>query len=499
MKKTQILHRLPKHLKISELSAYSKTPAATIRYYIAEGLLPEPIRTSMTMAYYTEDHIRGLQNIQRFKSKGLSLMAIKESINADVPDSSTQEPSNEIIYNSIRDKIVRAAVYLFRKKGYDAISVDEIVKKAGIGKATFYQHFKTKELLFFECTENVFYDIGMEVPQIRNEKDVMQRLWKRALYFGRSRMHMIDMLNLVRGAAIKENPIYREKLDEVMRNFVLPIQKELEVAISEKRIRLKDSVLLAYLLIGAVEYTTYYYRDHKINIDTLLLKAWDVAYRGAYIASEKPNNRILKDNAPRYGASANIERVSQPPDRRERIISAAVELFSQKGYAGTSIADIASRTRMSKEIFYLYFKNKDELFIECADQIFRNMYNHVWQHIKAESDMLKRLWKRRQAFFDSYQQWIVMMDLVRSLSVSVNPVFKKKLFQLLRQMINPMIREIEQLRQEGRIRKDLDSAVAGYVFMGIAEYGASLINRKMYSRKKVTEYIDKILQHGVMG
>jgi AcrR family transcriptional regulator len=154
---------------------------------------------------------------------------------------------------------------------------------------------------------------------------------------------------------------------------------------------------------------------------------------------------------------------------------------------------------MSKEIFYLYFKNKDELFIECADQIFRNMYNHVWQHIKAESDMLKRLWKRRQAFFDSYQQWIVMMDLVRSLSVSVNPVFKKKLFQLLRQMINPMIREIEQLRQEGRIRKDLDSAVAGYVFMGIAEYGASLINRKMYSRKKVTEYIDKILQHGVMG
>ena len=75
----------------------------------------------------------------------------------------------------------------------------------------------------------------------------------------------------------------------------------------------------------------------------------------------------------------------------------------------------------------------------------------------------------------------------------------KKLFQLLRQMLNPIIRELEQLRQEGRFRKDLDSEVAGYVFMGIVEFGAYLINKNIYSRKKVTEYIDKILQHGVLG
>jgi hypothetical protein len=113
--------------------------------------------------------------------------------------------------------------------------------------------------------------------------------------------------------------------------------------------------------------------------------------------------------------------------------------------------------------------------------------------------MLKRLWKRIYAFFDSYPQWVVMMNLVRSLSVSENLVLKKKLFQLLRQMLNPIIREFEQLRQEGRFRKDLDSEVAGYVFMGMVEFGAYLINKKIYPRKKVTEYIDKILQHGVLG
>ena len=127
------------------------------------------------------------------------------------------------------------------------------------------------------------------------------------------------------------------------------------------------------------------------------------------------------------------------------------------------------------------------------------MYNHVWQNIKEEPDILKRLWKRTYAFFDSYPQWVVMMNLVRGLSVSENLVLKKKLFQLLRQMINPIICEFEQLRQEGRFRKDLDSEVAGYVFMGIVEFGAYLINKKIYPEKKVTEYIDKILQHGVLG
>ena len=500
MKKIKRLQQLPKHMKISELSECSKTPSATIRYYIKEGLLPEPIRTSMTMAYYTNEHLKGLQNIEALKKKGLSLIGIKEKINTDAPRAShKKEKPTDIIYNSKRDEIVKVSVNLFRQKGYDATSIDEIIKKTGIGKGTFYQHFKNKELLFFECTDNVFYDIGMEVPHIRKEKDVMKRLQKRAFFFGQSYQHMTDMLNLVRGASIKENPKFQEKLDAVIKNLILPIQNELEIAISEKKIRLKDSMLIAHLLMGAEEYTIYYYRDHEVNIDDLMIKAWDVVFHGAYPAEEKAFNIIAKDKVPEYKNSTYAKQHGVRTEKKEKIISVGVKLFFQKGYADTTIADIANETHISKEIFYIYFKNKDELFIECANKIFHDMYNHIWQKIKEEPDMLKRLWKRTSAFFDSYPRWVVMMNLVRSLSVSENPVLKKKLFQLLGQMINPIIREIEQLRQEGRFRKDLDSEVAGYVLMGIVEFGAYLINKKIYSRKKVTEYIDKILQHGVLG
>lgn len=505
MEKKQILNRPPRHMKISELSKHSNTSFATIRYYIKEGLLPEPIRTSMTMAYYTDDHIQGLQKIDELKKKKLSLAAIKAKINKNTPATShKQKMPSDIVYNSKRDKIVKVAVSLFRKKGYDATSADEIIKKAGIGKGTFYQHFKNKEFLFFECIDSVFYDIGIEVPQIRDEKDVMLRLWKRALFFGRNHQHMIDMLNLARGASIKGNTNFKKKFGKVIENLVSPIQKEIEIAILEKRIKLNDSRLNAYLLTGAAESAIYYHRDCNGKIDDIMRKAWDFAFHGAYAVDGLkvlPKGRAItiEHSEPLSMKSGAASQDYVPPERREQIISAAVQFFSHKGYAETSIADIANSVKMSKDVFYIYFKNKDELFIECADKIFHDMYNHVWQKIKEEPDMLKRLWKRIYAFIDSYPKWVVMMDLVRSLSVSENPVFKRKLFQLLRIMIHPIIGEIEKLMQEGRFRNDLDSTVSGYALAGMIDYGASLINRKVYSRKEITDYLDNILQHGIMG
>lgn len=47
-----------------------------------------------------------------------------------------------------RRKIVRAAVELFMKKGYEGASVDEIAFAAGVSKQTVYSHFDNKETLF---------------------------------------------------------------------------------------------------------------------------------------------------------------------------------------------------------------------------------------------------------------------------------------------------------------------------------------------------------------
>lgn len=47
-----------------------------------------------------------------------------------------------------RAKILDAAIKLFSTRGYNAASVDDICKEAGISKGAFYHHFESKQALF---------------------------------------------------------------------------------------------------------------------------------------------------------------------------------------------------------------------------------------------------------------------------------------------------------------------------------------------------------------
>lgn len=43
------------------------------------------------------------------------------------------------------DRLRRAAFDLFENQGYDATTVDEIADRAGVGRTTFFRHFRTKD------------------------------------------------------------------------------------------------------------------------------------------------------------------------------------------------------------------------------------------------------------------------------------------------------------------------------------------------------------------
>ena len=49
------------------------------------------------------------------------------------------------------------------------------------------------------------------------------------------------------------------------------------------------------------------------------------------------------------------------PQRRERILSITLKLFSEKGYYGVSVGDIAKECEISRGSLYTYFKSKQEL------------------------------------------------------------------------------------------------------------------------------------------
>ena len=46
---------------------------------------------------------------------------------------------------NVRDRLLETAARLFYEKGYGATGINEVIKQAGICKASFYHHFKTKD------------------------------------------------------------------------------------------------------------------------------------------------------------------------------------------------------------------------------------------------------------------------------------------------------------------------------------------------------------------
>jgi len=55
-----------------------------------------------------------------------------------------------------KQKIIDTALKLFAKKGYNGISVDSLVAKAGVNKSTLYYYFKGKKELFDFIIEQEF-------------------------------------------------------------------------------------------------------------------------------------------------------------------------------------------------------------------------------------------------------------------------------------------------------------------------------------------------------
>lgn len=53
-----------------------------------------------------------------------------------------------------RMRIINAASALFKKNGFEHVTIDQVMAHAGLTRGGFYAHFKNKEDLFVACVEN---------------------------------------------------------------------------------------------------------------------------------------------------------------------------------------------------------------------------------------------------------------------------------------------------------------------------------------------------------
>ena len=66
-------------------------------------------------------------------------------------------------------------------------------------------------------------------------------------------------------------------------------------------------------------------------------------------------------------------RAQQREDTRNSIIKAAIEAFSEHGFEGASTRDVADRAGVNQGLLTYYFKSKDLLWKEAANDIFSDL------------------------------------------------------------------------------------------------------------------------------
>jgi AcrR family transcriptional regulator len=66
-------------------------------------------------------------------------------------------------------------------------------------------------------------------------------------------------------------------------------------------------------------------------------------------------------------------RTRAPEQTRREILAAAIAEFSEKGYAGGRVDDIAARTRTTKRMIYYYFGGKQQLYAAVLEHLYGGM------------------------------------------------------------------------------------------------------------------------------
>jgi AcrR family transcriptional regulator len=104
----------------------------------------------------------------------------------------------------------------------------------------------------------------------------------------------------------------------------------------------------------------------------------------------------------------NQEEAQQPT--RERLVSVAMRLFFEKGYSGTSVADILKEAEAHSGSLYHFFPTKQDLLVAVLDRYEQGI----------ESMLLDHAWK---GVFDPIEKVFALLDVYRGLLAQSECVF----------------------------------------------------------------------------
>ena len=153
---------------------------------------------------------------------------------------------------------------------------------------------------------------------------------------------------------------------------------------------------------------------------------------------------------------------------RQQLLLAARDAFAERGYRGTTVAEIVARAATARGTFYLYFRNKEDVFAqvmaENCEELLRATggdYSHDDRRAAVEAatrDYLRAFARRRGI-------WRAMLE-----GFGASPAVESQWFALRERFVARIARNLERGQAAGQVRPDVDTVATAEALAAMTEW-----------------------------
>ena len=188
-------------------------------------------------------------------------------------------------------------------------------------------------------------------------------------------------------------------------------------------------------------------------------------------------------------------------DTKERILAAALEMFSQKGYAGTNIRELTASLGLVKSSMYKHFRSKEEIWNTLLDELIAYYDAHFGslEHLPPVPDSLDGLvaMTARMTDFTIHDETIVMTRKMLSIEQfrdeRARDLATKHFLIGLTEMFTKLF---EGMMEKGLLRRD-DPAMLAFAYTAPISALIHLCDREPEKTEEATKQIEAFSRHFV--
>ncbi len=156
--------------------------------------------------------------------------------------------------------------------------------------------------------------------------------------------------------------------------------------------------------------------------------------------------------------------LNDPKSTRERIMDAALNIFSRKGYYDTRMDEIVEEASTSKGSIYFHFPNKEKLFLALVDQFADLLERRVTEAIGDKRGM-ERVQLALVTVLETFGKYRLPAKILLVQAVGLGTVFEKKRLEVTDRFADLIRTYLEEAVALGDL-KPLDSEVVAHAWMG---------------------------------